>query len=86
MFRRAIDIYPSYADAYYNLGVVYFQLGRLEDAHSQFELALDANPGYKDAKGYLSKIEKTLKYNPLEISSAKKPSDGAAESTPSLAE
>lgn len=66
MYEKAISLYPAYADAYFNLGIVYFQLGRLEDSHKEFQRAMDTNPDYKSAKEYLTKIEKTLKYNPSE--------------------
>jgi tetratricopeptide (TPR) repeat protein len=42
--EKAIRIYPRYRDARVNLGVQYASLGRVADARSQFEKALEVGP------------------------------------------
>lgn len=44
-FERAVQIDPSYAEAWNNLGIGYEQLGRLEDARDAYDQALLLAPG-----------------------------------------
>ncbi len=43
-FETAIRLDPSYAEAYYNLGVLEWQLGRETEAYKHWEQALEYNP------------------------------------------
>ena len=47
-FRQAIALDSQYVDAYVNLGVVYYQLGRLADALAQYDAALAITPDDAD--------------------------------------
>ncbi len=47
-FRRAVEIDPSYASAWYNLGWVFAKLGNSKDAISAFEKAVSIQPDLKD--------------------------------------
>jgi tetratricopeptide (TPR) repeat protein len=47
-FRRAIALDSQYVDAYVNLGVVNYQLGRLADALAQYDAALAITPDDAD--------------------------------------
>lgn len=44
IFRRALKLDPRYADAYYGLGHVYFDMRQWEKAISNFQHAVDLNP------------------------------------------
>jgi tetratricopeptide (TPR) repeat protein len=43
-YKRAIRLKPDYAEAYYNLGNVYQELGRLTEAAAQYESAIRFKP------------------------------------------
>ena len=43
-FERAVELDPSYADAYNNLGVVYEQEGLFEKAREAYEKAMALDP------------------------------------------
>ena len=44
LYRRALTFNAKYADAYYNLGVAYVELGKVEKAINNYELAVHFNP------------------------------------------
>jgi tetratricopeptide (TPR) repeat protein len=46
--EQAIKLHPDLADAYDNLGEIYIDLGRLDDAEKQFLEAKTTYPGYDD--------------------------------------
>jgi len=48
-YRTAIEVDPEYADAYCNLGSVYFNQGRRSDARGCFVRALEIEPGHVEA-------------------------------------
>lgn len=48
-YRRAIDLDPGYADAHCNLGSVFFNRGRREEARLQFERAVELQPFHVEA-------------------------------------
>ncbi|MCX5706646.1 MAG: tetratricopeptide repeat protein [Candidatus Omnitrophica bacterium] len=52
----AIKLDPLYANAHFNLGVVYFSLNRLPNATIEFERTLEIKPDYKEAMDYLEHI------------------------------
>ena len=43
-FQRAVDVDPTYAPAWNNLGIGYEHEGRMEDAREAYETALDLDP------------------------------------------
>ncbi|MFX1315054.1 MAG: tetratricopeptide repeat protein [Promethearchaeota archaeon] len=47
MFKRIIEIKPNNYRAHYNLGIAYFNLGKLEKAKKAYEVALEIKPEYK---------------------------------------
>ena len=47
-FKQAIALDSRYVDAHTNLGVVYYQLGRLDEALSEYDAALAVNPDDAD--------------------------------------
>lgn len=50
-YRRAIQLQPSYADAYHNLGEVLSVMGQCEEAIAAYRQAIDLNPNF-DAPHY----------------------------------
>ncbi|MEG4217489.1 tetratricopeptide repeat protein [Microcoleus sp. Pol14C6] len=50
-YRRAIQLQPSYADAYHNLGEVLSVMGQWEEAIAAYRKAIDLNPNF-DAPHY----------------------------------
>ncbi|MEG4455093.1 tetratricopeptide repeat protein [Microcoleus sp. N9_A1] len=50
-YRRAIQLQPSYADAYHNLGEVLSVMGQCEEAIAAYQKAIDLNPSF-DAPHY----------------------------------
>ncbi len=45
-FLSAIELNPSYAEAYFNLGAVHYKLGNAKKAEQAFLKAIDLEPGY----------------------------------------
>ncbi len=54
--RKAIEINPDYADAYYNLGIILKDLGKLQEAEISYRKAIKINPDYADAHSNLGTI------------------------------
>jgi tetratricopeptide (TPR) repeat protein len=50
-YRRAIELQPSYAEAYHNLGEVLSVMGQWEEAIAAYRQAIDLNPNF-DAPHY----------------------------------
>ena len=48
-FRKALDLFPNYADAHLDLGVALAQKGRLHEAVAHYQAALAIRPGFEDA-------------------------------------
>ncbi len=48
-YQAALRINPDYAEAHYNLGVVYGQQGRIDEAIREYQAALRINPDYAEA-------------------------------------
>jgi len=57
-FRRAIDLKPTYAPAYRNLGSLYVMRGNRKDAIVYFEEALRLEPQDKDLQTYLEQLKR----------------------------
>ena len=63
-FKRAISIRPTYAEANYNLGVLYAEIGRYNKAIQALEQTLTLEPEYPDAHFYLGVAYKSInRYN-----------------------
>ena len=43
-YREAIDLNPEFHQAYYNLALVYAQMGDLENAESSIDKAIELEP------------------------------------------
>ena len=48
-YEKAIKINPNYADAHYNLGVIFKELGENQKAKECYEKAIEINPNHVDA-------------------------------------
>ena len=48
-YRKAIEINPSYASAYYNLGILLRNLKRYDEAEVAYRKAIEINPSYASA-------------------------------------
>jgi len=57
-YHRAIAIDPTYAEAYYMLGLTYIKLGEKQKAVEIFEEGLKMNPGHRKLKKMIRKIKK----------------------------
>jgi superkiller protein 3 len=57
-FRRVLELEPRYADAHFNLGLIYWKKGLRKDAIYELNAALRINPNHLLAKGLLSEIYK----------------------------
>ena len=55
-FQRAVELNPSYAEAYYNLGVSYGELSEIESAKESYKNALRINSNYPTAQNNLGQI------------------------------
>jgi tetratricopeptide (TPR) repeat protein len=55
-YKAATRINPSYAEAHFNLGVAYANLGQLQDARTEFQLALKVKPDFQEAKDDLDQL------------------------------
>jgi tetratricopeptide (TPR) repeat protein len=53
-YRKAIDLNPSYATAYYNLGILLKDLKRYDEAEAAYRKAIELNPSYATAYYNLS--------------------------------
>ena len=47
---KLMESHPTYADAYYRLGVIHLGRGKIEQAISSFQQAVDSNPDYTEAR------------------------------------
>ncbi len=47
---QLMETHPTYADAYYRLGVIHLGQGKTEQAISSFQQAVDSNPDYTEAR------------------------------------
>jgi len=52
-YRRAVRIYPNYADAHNNLGAILLQSGRTTEAIAEYRAAVRLDPNYPDAHSNL---------------------------------
>ncbi len=61
LFKKAVGIDSASSSARFNLGMVFWQSGRYEDAHAQWLAALAASPGDKDMLYWFALAEKKLR-------------------------
>jgi tetratricopeptide (TPR) repeat protein len=55
-FKQAIKLKESFADAYFNLGLLYFENGKISEAIPYFKKSIIINPDHDLAKKYLDKV------------------------------
>ncbi len=58
--KNSIRIAPNEPEAYFNLGVAYAKAEKYNDAISAWNVALKKNPGYLNAKEYISKAKERV--------------------------
>ncbi len=49
-FREALQLWPEFRDAHFNLGVVYYRMKMPDSAAANFERAIASDPTYADAR------------------------------------
>jgi len=59
-YERAIDAAPGFADAYCNLGSVYFNQGRRSPARACFERAIEIAPSHLEANLNMATLEEEI--------------------------
>jgi len=55
-YKKAIEIYPDYPEAYDQMGLAYFRKGDLENAAINYEMAIKTNPGKATAYSNLGGV------------------------------
>jgi tetratricopeptide (TPR) repeat protein len=55
-FQTALQLQPNYAEAHYNLGLVYRSKNMLQAARSEFEQALRIRPDFEQARKALEAL------------------------------
>jgi predicted O-linked N-acetylglucosamine transferase (SPINDLY family) len=60
-YNQAIQIYPDYADAHYNLGNAHQELGQLKESIQSYNKVIQLNPDYAEAYNNLGVVLKDLK-------------------------
>ena len=56
-YKKEIEINPYYDNAYYNLGLLYWQEKRYDEAISNWKKTLEINPNYPVAPEILQILE-----------------------------
>ena len=51
-FNKTIELNPKSASAYFNLGMVYKEMGKTEKMREFLEKAVELNPKYKERLGF----------------------------------
>lgn len=57
-YERALALDPAVPHVHYNLGLIYLERNDLGQAAVQFQRALETDPGDKDARQYLRKLQR----------------------------
>lgn len=52
-FQIAIGLKPDYADAHYDLGLVFLEKGFINESRMEFSQALQFDPGHPEARRFL---------------------------------
>jgi tetratricopeptide (TPR) repeat protein len=60
VFRRILADNPSYPEAHYRLGLIYFRQGKLPEAEEEYMKELEANPGNASAQEALKSLREQL--------------------------
>jgi tetratricopeptide (TPR) repeat protein len=55
-YTEALDLTPNDPDIYYNLGIVYESINRLDEAREMFEKAVDMKGDFEAAREHLDRI------------------------------
>ncbi len=61
LYQKSVELDPSFADAWYNLGGALYTAGQLTEARQAFEKALALNPGNEKARQGLAAVDFLLK-------------------------
>lgn len=64
LFKEAIRLKPDYAQAYYNLGLMYSEMGQYDLAKRLFEEAIRFKPNYAKAYYSLGQYEEAIRLKP----------------------
>ena len=59
--KKATELQPDYVKAHYNLGVVYWSLGRYKEAADSWRTTLKFDPNHEAAKEWLKKAKEKIK-------------------------
>lgn len=89
-YKKAISLYPEYAQAYNNMGVIHMRLEQPQSARSAFLRAIKLVPNYVDAHFNLGRLYDTLGQYDKAIKEYKEtlalnPSDGIAHNNLAVA-
>ena len=60
VLKKAINIKPDYADAYYNIGVLFQEVGKNNFAEEHYKKAIFLKPNYPEAHNNLGSILQEL--------------------------
>ncbi|MDX9858216.1 MAG: tetratricopeptide repeat protein [candidate division Zixibacteria bacterium] len=71
-YQSAIQFDPNFADAYMNLGAIYFEQKQYEEALEQFRKAAEKNPKSADAFANMGRVDYTLRRYPEAIDAFQK--------------
>jgi tetratricopeptide (TPR) repeat protein len=52
-FKRSLELRPMYADAHFNLGLAYWNMGKKREAELAFKDAIRSGPGHARAEAFL---------------------------------
>ncbi len=55
-FTKAVDIYPDYGAAYYNMGIIYHELDLADDAIAAYRKAIEIDPEDVTARNNLGNV------------------------------
>lgn len=56
--QRAIELAPDDSNAHFNMARIYFEMGNLQDAEKQLNIALKLNPDFEYASQFLQYLQK----------------------------
>ncbi len=56
VFKKILSHNPSYPEAHYRLGLIYFKQGKLSEAKEEYTKELEANPGHASAQEALKRL------------------------------
>lgn len=57
-YKQELAVNPAYDNAHFNLGLLYYRMGRTQEATQLWRQTLQINPEYTDAKQALETITK----------------------------